>query len=82
MKQSQETLTWFQVNNWVPIIASSVMIAMSFMAFTTRLSVLENKMDNITLLLEKHQNQQDRLIGDLNIVHRELTTLQAIHPNK
>ena len=82
MKQkSQEALTWVQINNIFPIITSVVLVALSWAAINTRLSILETKMDNMIILLKDQQNQQARLITDLNQVHDGLSRLQAIHSN-
>lgn len=45
MKKSQDTISWLQVNNWVPIITSLIIVAISYGMLFTRISVLETKMD-------------------------------------
>jgi hypothetical protein len=81
MKDKNNTLTWLQINNLLPIITSVILIALSWGALNTRLAVLENKMDNMITLLKSHEEQQLRLITDLNQVHKELIALQTAHPN-
>ncbi len=43
----EKPLTWLQFNNILPIVTSAVMIALSFAALNTRLTVVENKLDTV-----------------------------------
>lgn len=47
MSKSEKTLTWLQVNNWVPIISAAVMLTVSFGALSTQLALLTQKVDNL-----------------------------------
>ena len=69
----EESVTWKSIQNWWPVIGAA--IALSYW-----MAVLTIKIDNVLVLLEQHEAKQERLIADLNQVHRDLTLLEAIHP--
>lgn len=78
---SDKALSWLQINNWVPLIVSAIMITVSFGTLITRISIIETKLDYITALLKTHDEAQLRVVNDLNQIHKELISLEAIHPD-
>lgn len=65
----KQNLTWWQVNNLVPIISSAVLIALSFSALMTRVAVLENKVDSVLVSQEKMFDKYsgvEQKYGDFN----------------
>ncbi len=77
-EKTGQALSWLQVNNWVPIIISAVMITISFTTLITRVAVIETKLDNITLLLKGYEERNTRIISDLNDVHQRLAILETL----
>lgn len=74
----EATVSWWQINNWVPIVASAVMIALSFGAIITRVAVLENKVDTLTSLIAAGPSKTD--IDTAKIVEENtnrITNLEA-----
>ncbi len=59
LANNDRPISWFQVNNLIPIVTSAVMIALSFAALNTRLSVVENKLDTIIA----SQNKMEQTIS-------------------
>lgn len=55
---SEKQITWFQVNNIVPLIASAVMIALSWAAINTRLALIEQKQDTLLGMIQEYQKTQ------------------------
>ena len=68
----QNSITWLQFNNIVPIIVTVVGIVLSFAAWTTRVSVLETKLDLVIIkqdeLLDKYAQIENKYDGIALIV--------------
>lgn len=75
MPKKEETITWLQINNWVPIITSAVMVALAFGAINTRLSLIEQKVEGIaasqTQMLDLFKSVENRY-GVLSLQVKEL----------
>jgi hypothetical protein len=71
-------MTWFQFNNIFPIIVTFVGLAVSFTAWTTRVSVLETKMDLVLeqqhQILTKYTGVETRY-GELSLAVKEIQTV-------
>lgn len=57
MAKENQTVTWFTVNNFVPLIGSAVMIAASFFALKSDVALLSQKLDT-------QISQQKEIIAD------------------
>lgn len=77
MPKSQN-ITWWQVNNIVPIVVTFVGMAFSFAMWTSRISVLETKMDLVLeqqkQILAKYSGVETRY-GELSLKVKELETI-------
>lgn len=51
-------LSWFQINNWVPIITSAVIIALSWGALNSKVDLINQKLDTYIA-------NQDKIIQQL-----------------
>lgn len=71
-------ITWLQFNNIVPIITSAIIIAMSWAALTTRLSLIEQKVDFIANTLEKHYNEVKVRDENVNNLQKEVAIIKSI----
>ena len=75
--KNQDQITWFTINNIVPIIASAVMIASSFFLLQTRIALLEQKMDTLIAnqerMLQKYEGLETRY-GNLSLKVNTLET--------
>jgi hypothetical protein len=74
---NNDFISWATVSNIVPIITSFIVIALSWASLTTRLSLIEQKLDFISITLEKHYKQAE--IKDIEI--KELQEQVAIVKN-
>lgn len=71
-------LTWIQVNNIVPIIVSFVVMALTFGALMTRVSVLEAKMDlSLSEQKDMMKTLTDHQSSD-NLVAQRVSVLEAM----
>lgn len=70
-------ITWLEVNNIVPIIVTIIGTILSFTAWTTRVSILETKLDLVLQkqdeLITKYSSVETRY-GQLSIAVAELKT--------
>ena len=73
-----DSITWFQFNNIFPIIVTFIGLSLSFVAWTTRVSVLETKMDIVIQqqkeILAKYSGVETRY-GELSLKVQELQTI-------
>ena len=76
-KKTQEALTWFQVNNWVPIITSAVLIALSWAALNTQIQLLNQKQDEIVSIQKEMLDNQKLYLTDLNALHGRLVKVET-----
>ena len=37
--------SWFEINNWVPIIGSAILVASSFFALSTKMALIAQRQD-------------------------------------
>lgn len=57
-KAQEDTITWFQYNNIVGIVATAIMIATSFFVLKTQVALMEQKLD---FLIEFQKNNEIHL---------------------
>jgi hypothetical protein len=76
-QQSTDAITWIQFNNVVPVIVTFVGLAVTYGALLTRLSVLENKMDNLTSLLQKHEISQEKWQTATNDLEHRMAVVET-----
>lgn len=78
---AKDAITWLQVNNWVPIIVSVVIVASSFFALQTRLALIEQKVEFIAKsqgeMLELFKSVENRY-GLLSLDVKELQTVAGV----
>jgi hypothetical protein len=75
------TVKWYEVNNWIPIIASVMTITLSYGVLMTRISILETKIDTLLndqkIILTKYSDVESRY-GMLSLKVRNLETIAGI----
>ena len=71
-KQIQSPITWLQVNNLIPVITSVILIAISWANLSSRVELLNQKMD----LILANQNQ---VINELTSSYKSLETRYGQH---
>ena len=73
----EKPVTWWQVNNIVPIIITLIGMTISFSALITRVAVLENKIDTLIAqneqILIKYSGVETRY-GELSLKVQALET--------
>jgi hypothetical protein len=74
MKENKD-LSWFQVDNIVPIVLSFLMAAATFYGLSSRVAILETKMD---LLIA----QNTKVLDNLNDLNKRVVTLETLHRNE
>lgn len=79
MTNQKEIVTWASINNWVPIVASGIMVATSFASLQIRLALIEQKVEFIAQsqqeMLELFKNTEQRY-GEISL---EVERLKAIN---
>lgn len=71
----KDSLTWFQVNNIVPLVLSALAVAASFYALSIRVSVLETKMDVLI-------SQNEEILRDSKDLNLRMVSLETLHRNE
>lgn len=71
-------ITWIQFNNIVPIITSAIIIALSWGALTSRLSLIEQKVDFIATTLESHYEEAKDDAKDIQEIQRQLAIIKNV----
>ncbi len=72
-EKSEKFISFLSLNNWIPLIAMAVSIALTFGATITRIALLEQKLDTIQIqqteiiaLLKDNQNENEQLSLKVN----------------
>ncbi len=65
-------ITWFEVNNIIPIVVSLITMALAFAALNTRVMLIDQKVD--TLLTQ----QKEMLVG-YNAITLKIQALETMH---
>jgi|GEM_PF-5059998 len=72
-EKSEKFISFLSLNNWIPLIAMAVSIALTFGATITRIALLEQKLDTIQTqqteiitLLKDNQNENKQLSLKVN----------------
>lgn len=77
----EKNITWLQVNNWVPIISSAIMMTIAFGAVLTRLALIEQSQETIltqqSSMLELYKGVENRY-GELALDVQTLKTLEGV----
>ena len=53
MKNQQQNIQWWQINNIITLIGSAVMMTLTYGLLMTRVAVLENKVDTLIIAQER-----------------------------
>jgi len=76
-KHVENALSWVQVNNWVPIVTSAVLIALSWASLNTQIQLLNQGQQQIILTQKETNDTLKSYINDLNAVHGRLVRLET-----
>lgn len=75
-------VSWAGVSNWIPIIVSAVTVAMAFGAMNTRLSLIEQKVEQIAdqqmVMIELFKSVETRY-GAIALKVERLETLAQLN---
>ena len=77
-KEINGTITWLQINNWVPIITSAIFIALSWAALNTQIQLLAQKQQDILVNQRQMLENQQLYLDDLNTLHGRIVKLETI----
>lgn len=77
----EHSLTWEDIKNWWPLLLAIIAITVSYGSIMIKQAVLEEKIDTIISSLQTHDVKEQRIVDDLNALHKDVISLQAIHPN-
>lgn len=76
-------VTWSQIARWTPIIAGIIAIVLSYATLITQIAVLENKITNLTNLVENYQKHQETLVSNLvsntNDLNKRMVVIETQH---
>ena len=76
---TKDILTKPELQFWIPIIGMIIPVVLSYGLLSTKIAVLETKMDNILALLEVHDSREEKLVANVNDLNKRLITLEAIY---
>lgn len=68
----EKNITWLQFNNIFPIIVSAAMVVAAFYGVSTRVAIIETKLDTLIA-------QNSRLLQNLNDLNSRMITLETLH---
>lgn len=81
----KDVITWFTVNNILPLIFTAVTITVSFMALSGKLDLLTQRVDllieNQKTIISEYKGVQVRL-GTLELDHEKFETELNVHLGK
>lgn len=72
-------VTWSQIARWTPIIAGIIAIVLSYATLITQIAVLENKITNLTNLVENYQKHQETLVSNINDLNKRMVVIETQH---
>ena len=85
MPQEEKTPSWYEINNWIPIITTAILICGSFMLLKSDMRVANRNIELLlagqTQLIEKYEGVQKRL-GECELSISTLQTRMGIGSNK
>jgi len=76
-KHIENALSWVQINNWVPIITSAVLIALSWAALNTQIQLLNQGQQQIIATQKEMIENQRLYLNDLNALHGRLVEVET-----
>jgi len=76
-KHVENALSWVSINNWVPIITSAVLIALSWASLDTQIKLLNQAQQQMILTQKETNETLKSYINDLNAVHGRLVRLET-----
>lgn len=72
MKPANDTISWLQYNNIAGVVASALLVAAAFYGVSTRVAVLETKMDTLIA-------QNTKVLQNLNDLNSRMVTIETLH---
>lgn len=76
-KKIESTLTWIQINNWVPIITSAILIALSWASLNTQIALLNQKQEQMVAIQKEMLENQKLYLKDLNAIHGRMVRVET-----
>ena len=76
MKKTQDTITWLQVNNIVPLFITAIAIASFYFSLQGDIRVINNKLDNIAMKQDKLNSQAEDQRQYINSLSLKVNTLE------
>ena len=76
-KHVENALSWVQINNWVPIITSAVLIALSWASLNTQIQLLNQGQQQIIATQKEMIENQKLYLNDLNALHGRLVEVET-----
>ena len=77
-KNIEPAITWLQINNWVPIITSAILIALSWSSLNTQIALLNQKQEEMVSIQKEMLANQKLYLQDLNAIHGRLVKLETL----
>ena len=77
-KKLEPAITWLQINNWVPIITSAILIALSWSSLNTQIALLNQKQEVMVSIQKEMLANQKLYLQDLNAIHGRLVKLETL----
>ena len=76
--KEKETISWLQINNLIPIITSLVIISLSWASLSSKLALLDQKLDFLVKTQQEYIDSRRNLetrFGELALQVKELEVL-------
>jgi len=70
-------ITRSEISFWLPIGIVLASVVLSYSLLTTKIAVLENKMDNVLSLLEAHDANHTIILSNLNNLNSRVVILET-----
>ncbi len=83
--KSENPITWFQVNNVIPIVTSIILMVIAFGALKSDVTLLNQKMDFVIAQQEKilvKYDDLERRYGNLALEVNKISTEHAMKKSK
>jgi len=81
-KKVNDALSWIQINNWIPIITSAILIALSWSSLNTQIALLNQRQEEMVSIQKEMLANQKLYLQDLNAIHGRLVKLETLNELK
>jgi hypothetical protein len=74
----KDQITWSGIQNWMPLIASAVSIALTFATLDRRLALVEQKLDTLISSTEAMTGKYTETRSEMGRISLRINTIETI----